>query len=108
MKSTQLIDKHAPFELSPRHLPSWQINFEHWSEPAIYVHQLTGEVVTKRHNFWRFFDWMWRLHIMDYDDGENINNPLLTSFALFTLIATLLGSILSYVWIKTRVIRKLP
>lgn len=107
IKNSQLIETQAPFELSSRHLPSWQIDFEHWSQPTIYVHQITGEVVTKRHNFWRIFDWMWRLHIMDYDDGENINNSLLTSFALLTLIATLLGAILSYVWVKGRVTRKL-
>ena len=107
VKRSKLLNEQSPFELSSRHLPSWQIDFENWSQPTIYVHQITGEVVTKRHNFWRIFDWMWRLHIMDYDDGENINNSLLTGFSLFSLIATFLGAILSYVWVKARVSRKL-
>lgn len=73
-RSINLITTHAPSELSSRHLPAWQVNFNHWASPMIYVNQYTGEVVTKRHAYWRVFDWMWRFHIMDYDDGENISN----------------------------------
>jgi hypothetical protein len=37
----------------------------------------SGELVTRRHRFWRWFDFLWMLHIMDYESRENVNNALL-------------------------------
>ena len=53
-------------------------------------------MVTKRHDFWRLFDWMFRFHVMDYDDGENVSNWLLFVFALLAVFATCSGLVLSY------------
>lgn len=85
-----------PAELSPRHLPFWQIKFEGLSSPTLYVNQNTGAVVAKRHDFWRLFDWMWRFHIMDYDDGENVSNWFLLLVASLGLLAALAGAVLTY------------
>lgn len=85
-----------PTELSRRHLPVWQIQFDHFSQPTLYISQQTGRVVTKRHNYWRLFDWMWRFHIMDYDDGENVANYLLTVFSVLGLLAVIAGAVLTY------------
>ncbi|TRX55151.1 efflux RND transporter permease subunit [Thalassomonas sp. M1454] len=85
-----------PAELSPRHLPFWQIKFEGLSSPTLYVNQSTGAVVAKRHDFWRLFDWMWRFHIMDYDDGENVSNWFLLLVASLGLLAALTGAVLTY------------
>ena len=85
-----------PAELSPKHLPVWQITFEGASRPTLYVNQDTGKVVTKRHHYWRLFDWMWRFHIMDYDDGENVANGLLLLMALLGIVAAGMGAVLVY------------
>jgi len=88
--------KNMPAELSPRHLPVWQVTFNHFAQPTFYISQQTGAIVTKRHDYWRLFDWMWRFHIMDYDDGENVANWFLFVVALFGCLAALTGAVLTY------------
>ena len=61
---------------------------------TFYIQQATGQIVTRRHNVWRAFDWMWRLHIMDYDDGENVANPLLLVLAVLAIVAIISGILL--------------
>ena len=85
-----------PAELSPKHLPFWQVKFDELATPTLYVSEHTGTVVAKRHDFWRLFDWMWRFHIMDYDDGENVSNWFLFLVATFGLLAALSGATLTY------------
>ena len=40
---------------------------------------------------WRFYDFFWMLHIMDYRGRDNFNNPLLRAFALTGLAFALSG-----------------
>ena len=94
--SAELITENPPFELSARHLPVWQIDFDHFSSPSLYVSASTGEVVTKRHNFWRLFDWMFRFHIMEYGGASDVSNWLLFIISSLALIAALSGLVLTY------------
>ena len=94
--NAELITENPPFELHAKHLPTWRIDFDNIGSPALYVSANSGEVVTKRHDFWRLFDWMFRFHVMDYNDGENINNWLLLIIALLALLAALSGLVLTY------------
>ncbi|CAM4044814.1 PepSY domain-containing protein [Pseudoalteromonas byunsanensis] len=88
--------ENTPPELSPRHLPVWQITFAGFSSPTFYINQYTAEIVTTRHLAWRMFDWMWRFHIMDYDDGENVANWFLLLIALLGCVAASMGAVLTY------------
>ena len=90
-----LITENPPFELSARALPAWRVNFKDFGSPSIYVSAQTGRLVTKRHEFWRTFDLMFSLHVMDYED-EDPSNQLLFWFTLFSIIAAIFGAILSY------------
>ena len=92
----ELIREKPPFELSKRHLPAWRIDFDHFSAPSLYVSAQTGELVTKRHQFWRLFDWMFRFHIMDYGDAEDASNSLLFYFALLGILGSFTGLVLMY------------
>lgn len=96
VKNVTLLSDSAPPELWPGHLPVWQVEFEGLSSPTFYISQEWGTIVTKRHLLWRAFDWMWRLHIMDYDDGENVANWLLTVFSIFAIFAAISGLLLTY------------
>ncbi|QIR15906.1 PepSY domain-containing protein [Shewanella aestuarii] len=107
------IADNPPFEISPRHLPVWQIHFDHFSLPTLYVSAQSGLLVGKRHVFWRAFDWMFRFHIMDYSSGENIDNKLLFFVALLSTIGVISGLVLTYFRVfktgrskrKTRLVR---
>jgi len=91
-----LITQNPPFELSARRLPAWRVDFAGFGSPTLYISATSGEVVTKRHSFWRIFDWMFRLHVMDYDDGADIDNILLSIIGILGLISTLFGVRLTY------------
>ena len=47
---------------------------------------------------WRIFDFVWMLHIMDYQDRDNFNTWLLISAAALALIISLSGM---YLVVKT-------
>ncbi|AZG75038.1 PepSY domain-containing protein [Shewanella livingstonensis] len=91
-----LLTDNPPFELSARHLPAWRINFEHFAAPSIYISANSGLVVGKRHTFWRLFDWMFRFHVMDYGDAEEVDNQLLFWVAFLAVLATISGLVLTY------------
>ncbi|ACA86614.1 hypothetical protein [Shewanella woodyi] len=91
----ELITENPPFELSGRHLPAWRVNYDDFGSPSLYISALSGKVVTKRHEFWRTFDLMFSLHVMDYEE-EDPSNWLLFWFVCFALLASLFGLILTY------------
>jgi hypothetical protein len=95
IKQVSLITENPPFELSARHLPVWRIDFDEFASPSFYISVHTGELVTKRHTFWRIFDWMFSFHVMDYVE-EDPSNKLLFVFAAFSLVASLFGLVLTY------------
>lgn len=67
----------APQEMGGRKPPFWQVEFEGWNRPTLYLSAQTGELISRRHAAWRVFDIAWMLHIMDYDERSDVNNPLL-------------------------------
>jgi len=91
----ELLTNNPPFELSKRHLPAYRVNFEAFGSPSLYINAHSGKVVTKRHEFWRLFDWMFRFHIADYQDGEP-DNLLLFWLSIVSLFAVITGLVLTY------------
>jgi len=91
-----LIVTQPPTEIGDRYLPLWQVNLNDTLDTRLYISATTGELISKRHAYWRIFDFMWMLHIMDYDERENIHNPLLTTISVISLFATLSGFILLF------------
>lgn len=108
IKKVTLISEQTPtpFELSRRHLPVWQVSFEGLQYPTLYISLVTGEVVTKRHVWWRTFDVFWRLHIVDPLDGANVQNPFLTLLGAIALVTTLAGLILTLLLVLAPLFRK--
>lgn len=94
IKSVLLLTQNAPSEISPSLLPIWQVNFDDFGSSSFYISPVTGELLTKRHDFWRGFDFVWMLHIMDYETREDITNWLLRSFILGTGLLSITGIVL--------------
>jgi hypothetical protein len=67
----------APREVGARPVPLWAVHYEELGDTTLYFSPHTGDLVARRHNLWRWFDFLWMLHIMDYDERENVNNTLL-------------------------------
>lgn len=93
----KLLD-NAPSELSTRHLPVWQVSFNDRVNTSIYVSASSGDIVARRHDFWRTFDIFWRIHIMDYDDGANVGNWLLFVATILALVAVISGILWQSKW----------
>ena len=100
--STELIAQ-LPAEIRGRKPPLWRVEFDHWNRPTFYLSPVTGELVSRRHELWRIFDFVWMLHIMDYDERENVNNPLLRIFTWWAVLMALSGIwLLAYAFPKRK------
>lgn len=80
-----------PGEIRGRKPPLWRVEFDHWNKPTLYLSPTTGELVSRRHELWRIFDFVWMLHIMDYDERENVNNWLLRAFTWGAVVMAVSG-----------------
>ena len=81
-------------EIKGRPLPIWQVNFDDWVNSTLYVSNIDARVITARSDIWRIFDFLWMLHIMDYDEREDFNNPLVIFMASIALLLVLTGAIM--------------
>lgn len=93
--SVSLITENPPRELSARHLPVWRVDFDDFASPSFYIGASSAQLVTKRHSFWRIFDWMFAFHVMDYID-ESPDNKLLLIVSLLAFLASIFGLVLTY------------
>jgi uncharacterized iron-regulated membrane protein len=83
-----------------RPIPAWQVGMDDGTH--FYVDARTGEIVATRTRFWRFYDWMWGLHIMDLETREDTHNPLIIGFAIVALLTTLLALVMLPLTIRRR------
>ena len=92
-------------EYRGRPLPAYEISYETPQNLKAYVAIENGAFQTVRHRDWRWFDFLWMTHTMDYQGRDNFNTLLLRAFSLLGLITVLSGFILWY--ISSPSIRKL-
>lgn len=78
--------------------PLWRVDFSDREKTTFYLSPATGDVVTRRSGVWRFYDFFWRLHIMDWKNGEDFNHPLIIVTTLLTLSIVITGFVL--LWIR--------
>lgn len=91
-------------EIRGRDLPVWKVQFVDPNPVNLYIHPWTGELLARRTQQWRIFDFLWMLHIMDFDTRDNFNHPLLQVSAALGLLVALGGIVL---WaITTRLFRR--
>lgn len=71
-------------------LPIWQIDFADEKHSSYYVSGTTGEILERRNDSWRWWDFFWMLHNMDYSERTSFNHPLIimVGFAMVWLAAT--------------------
>ena len=90
----------VPFDFR-RPMPVWQVRLEDGTN--VYVGAETGAIEAVRTRWWRTFDFMWGLHIMDLQTREDTHHPILIFFALLSVIGALLGCVLMFRKRKARV-----
>lgn len=86
-----LISSNPPMEIQTRRLPLWRIDFNDRFATSFYIDPYSGSLVTRRHQYWRIFDFMWMLHIMDYEDRADAHNLLLIAAQMTGLTFAISG-----------------
>ena len=95
--SVGLIEKvERGVEYRGRRLPIYKVSTDTDDGINIYVDSMTGDIAAIRSASWRAWDLLWALHIMDYQDRDNINNLLLKIFSVLALISSITGIILFF------------
>ena len=83
-------------------LPLWRLWKAEDPDRVAYVDAMSGEVTVVRHDAWRWWDFLWSLHIMSYEDRDTIGTWLLRVFSLLALATAVLGL---WLFLYTRVRR---
>ena len=58
-------------------LPIWKVDFADPVGSSYYVSGTTGELLERRNDSWRWWDFFWMLHNMDYAKRTSFNHPLI-------------------------------
>ena len=88
-----------PIELR-RAMNGWRVRMDDGTH--FYVDGGSGEVIARRTSWWRFYDFMWGLHIMDLQGREETNNPWIVSFTVLALLTTIMAIVLLPMTIRRR------
>jgi uncharacterized iron-regulated membrane protein len=102
ISAATLISSNPPMELGSRALPLWRIDFDDRYSTTFYISPNSGKLVTRRHQYWRIFDFLWMLHIMDYTERADAHNLLLKIAQITGLTFVLTGFWLLYFRLKPR------
>jgi len=80
-----------PLELR-RAMNGWRVRMDDGTH--FYVDGGSGEVIARRTRWWRIYDFMWGLHIMDLQGREETNNPWIITFSALSVLMVLLAMVL--------------
>ena len=83
-----------------RKVAAWRVTMSDGTR--FYLDSATGEILARRTRWWRFYDLMWGLHIMDLETREDAHNPLLIGFGIIALLTTLLALVMLPLTLKRR------
>jgi len=75
-------------------LPAYAIHYDHEDFLVAYVDAKSGVFKKVRHQSWRWFDFLWMGHTMDYQGRDDFNNYLLRIFSIFGIFTVLSGFVL--------------
>ena len=88
---------------SRRDEPTWRVTLNDEDGTRLYVSQASGQVIARRTDVWRIYDFFWMLHIMDYGDRSHFNHPLVIGTTFIALIMTVSGVVLLFPWVNRMV-----
>lgn len=82
--------KELTLAVREHQLPIWQVDFRDGANSSYYVSGTTGELLERRNDTWRWWDFFWMLHNMDYANRTSFNHPLIImiAFAMVWLSVT--------------------
>jgi hypothetical protein len=91
LSSTQVTSNSTEYR---KRLPAWRVEFDDSESSTLYIATDNGQLMSVRNSMWRVFDFVWMLHIMDYEERDDFNGWLLIIAAAIALLFTLSGGYL--------------
>lgn len=88
-----------PLELR-RAMNGWVVRMT--DDTHFYLDGGSGEIIARRTAWWRIYDFMWGLHIMDLQGREDTHNPWVVSFGALSLGMVVLALALLPLTIRRR------
>jgi len=70
---------------------AWAAHFEGEGNPTLWISANNGQVAPPRTDLWRIYDFFYGLHLMDWVDHENANQPWTIALAILALSTVLFG-----------------
>lgn len=98
-----LVEQSPPTEYRDHPLPAWRVALDDKGGTVVWIDAWTADVTARRNDLWRWYDFLWSLHIMDYRGRESFHHPLLIIAAALAALAIASGSA---IWL-TRIFRRL-
>lgn len=89
------VDEHHEYRGRP--LPAYEISYDTYKNLKAYIAVNNGAFQTVRYRDWRWFDFLWMTHTMDYQGRDNFNTIVLRGFSLLGLITVCSGFLLWFV-----------
>lgn len=77
-------------------LPIWRVDFADESASSYYVSGATGKLLERRNDAWRWFDFVWMLHNMDYVSRTSFNHPYIVVAGICAFWLALSGVLLLF------------
>ncbi|NJW51535.1 PepSY domain-containing protein [Salinimicrobium oceani] len=87
----------AHHEYRGNRLPAYVISYSKPEHLKAYVSAVDGSFRSVRFRDWRWFDFLWMTHTMDYETRDNFNTTVLRLFSLLGLITVLSGFLLWFI-----------
>ena len=90
---TEITEDKPGSEYRGRPLPLYKIEAlsEEDEKINVYLDPYSEKIVAIRSNQWRIWDFMWGIHIMDWNERDNIGNIFLKVFSILALLSALSG-----------------
>tara|TARA_R110000868_G_scaffold118387_3_gene313975 strand:- start:383 stop:1099 length:717 start_codon:yes stop_codon:yes gene_type:complete len=82
-------------------IPAYVISYKTDEALKAYISIKDGKFQTVRHRDWRWFDFLWMTHTMDYEGRDNFNTIVLRTFSLLGLITVMSGFLLWFTSSRT-------
>ena len=93
MFALEITEDQPGSEYRGRALPLYKIEALDQEDEKInvYLDPYSEKIVAIRSNQWRIWDFMWGIHIMDWNERDNIGNVFLKVFSILALLSALSG-----------------
>lgn len=87
-----LFEREPPIEYRDHALPAWRVRLADEAGTVVWVDARTAQITARRNDLWRWYDFLWSLHIMDWRARETFHQPFLIVAASLAAIAVTSGS----------------